>query len=178
MILPPRTLAIRLFFWTALLAYAMWIMRGKGGEEEDNAAEDPAEAPPALAAPDRRVPLPRPGPPPTAAPGGAQAPEVVDIEAAVAAMDAAATALAACGAEGKLSVRLDANGLSEAWILPAGPLSEARPLAEAMALSEATLRCASEAAWAPPWPRAAQGFEMEVGIVGPHAPVTGAGRVK
>lgn len=138
MILPPRTLAIRLTLWTALFAYAVWKLTGGGA---DDAPEPPAD----VLTVDPRVPLTRPG----AASRTVDAPDVVDIEAAVAAMDAAAAALATCGVAGTFSVRLDATGLAEAWIVPAGPLSDVAST------------CASLAAWAPPWPHTTQGFEME-----------------
>lgn len=158
MILPPRTLAIRLFFWTALLVYAIWNLRGK--RSDDVFVPEPA---PVV---DLRVPLPRPAAPaPQTAPEGA-APPIVDIDAAVAAMDAAASGLVACAVTGTFSVRLGADGLAEAWIL-------AEP-----ALSEAATTCAAGAAWGAPWPRTAQTFEMERAVTGSSNAAPPAGTVK
>ncbi len=154
MILPPRTLAIRLFFWTALLAYAIWILRGRSADEV-------FVADPAPVAVDRRIPLPAPvgafgDAAPSEAPQDVGAPAVVDIEAAVGAMEAAGSALAACGATGTFSVRLDTDGLAEAWIAP--------PEGDEAALTPEVQACAARAAWAPAWPRTAQGFEMQRAI--------------
>ncbi|MDP2316661.1 MAG: hypothetical protein Q8P41_27450 [Pseudomonadota bacterium] len=151
MILPPRTLAIRLFFWTVLLVYAVWNLRGHDTADVFVPEEVPA-APPV----DPRVPLPAPS---AVTRLSGDAPPVVDIEAAVAAMDAAVAALAACPVGGTFSVRLDATGLAEAFLLAeaAADGTRATPSAE-------TLACAATAAWAPAWPRTTQGFEMERGI--------------
>ncbi|MES2644125.1 MAG: hypothetical protein V4850_31855 [Myxococcota bacterium] len=156
MILPPRTLAIRLFFWTALLAYAIWILRDKRADDVFG-----SDAPPPTV--DARVPLARPV---THAPPDGAAPPLVDIEAAMGAMDAATTAIAACGVTGTFSVRLDATGLAEAWILPTSPLSQV------------AATCAAGAAWAPVWPRTTQSFETERAVAGPHTPASPSGTVK
>jgi hypothetical protein len=145
MILPPRTLAIRLVLWTALLVYAIWNLRGRSAEEVF------AEAPPAAAP--LRVPLPAPAA--RVAPIPLEVPAIVDVAAAVAAMDAATASVGACGARGTFGVRLGASGLAEGWLMPEGPQSEAAPRSPSVA------DCASKAAWAPAWPATTQGFEME-----------------
>lgn len=145
MILPPRTLAIRLFFWTALLVYAIWNLRGRSSDEVFTEAPPPA-AP-------VRVPL---APPPLfVAPIPIEIPSIVDVAAAVAAMDAAAPAVAACGARGTLGVRLGPSGLAEGWLTPDTATSATAPL------SQEGLACAAVALWGPAWPAAKQGFEME-----------------
>lgn len=156
MVLPPRTLAIRLFFWTALLAYSVWILREKS--PSDVFVTEPA---PVV---DPRVPLPRPEG--QAAVGGAPAglTEIVDIEAAVTTMNTAEAALRVCEVVGTFSVRLDQGGISEAWILP----NEQHPL------SPAIIDCAAQAAWGLRWPPAPQDFAMERALM-THAAASGSG---
>ncbi len=154
MVLPPRELLIRLLFWGAVLAWAVWKIR----DLSTGTFAVPELLAPPPAVPAGPVPILPPTPPTTpegAAPVGS-APDLVDPEAAVAAMDAAMRAASGCGVHGTIGVRLGEGGLAEAWIEPAGSPPDA-----------AAAGCLAAALWTPTWPRTTLGFEMERAIGGP-----------
>lgn len=129
MVLPPKTLAWRLLLWSALLVWAVYKLR-------DTAVEDVFVAPPPPT-----VELVRPADAP--APVGEPA-DVVDVEAAVRAMDAFAAGAVACGAEGTLAIELGVDGLAQASLTGTGDTA-----------------CVARAAWSAPWPRTRLAFELE-----------------
>src|SRR4051812_29788193 len=100
MILPPRQLLVRLVLWSAILVWAVWKMRQTSVNDLFGIAPPPDEV---VAAPEP-VALPRPAPP---APLTGDAPATVDVQAAIATMDATEAAVLPCGAVGTLVVELD-----------------------------------------------------------------------
>jgi hypothetical protein len=143
MILPPRQLFFRLVLWSAILVWAVWKMRQHSVNDIFGIAPPPESAAETVAAPD---PVALPSPAPRALPAG-EAPATVDIEAAIAAMDATETAAQACGGVGTLIVELDATGLAQATFSP-DPKDPAQ------------ITCLAAAVWGRTWPRTTQGFEM------------------
>lgn len=123
MILPPRQLFWRLLLWSGLLVWAVWKMRAT-----DVPVDVPVEA-------DGLLVLP-------AAVEDPAAPAMVDIEAALRAMDAAEQAARACRG-GVLSVTLGRSGLTEAR------------------LRGGDAACVTTAVTGVTWPSARQAFEME-----------------
>ena len=131
MVLPPRTLAWRLAFWSALFAWAVWKINGKEASEALTSAPM-LEAP----APPTWEELPRPVEiPPAAAPG-------LDGAGLVAAL--AGLGAACPGATGEVELRTGPEGLAAVRVRGVG--------------DEAARTCLAKAAWAlPAAPAAAPG---------------------
>ena len=145
MILPPRTLFVRLVFWIVVFGWAVWKMQDMGETAITGVSLlDTPEVDTVL--------LPSRTP---AAPTG-DAPDIVDPAAALSAMEQALTAAGPCGVRGRLVVTLGAAGLEHADIRGVAIGADRQV--------EVATRCVADAVWGAPWPRTKQGFELERGL--------------
>ena len=174
MILPPRELLPRLLVWSGLFVWALWRMHqastldvlgpdilGAGVPDAGN----PGSAPAAASVP-RVLALLNPAPAPLALSTGSPLPDVMDPEAALNAVAAAASSAQSCGSNrtfGTLGVRLGPSGLASAWVTDGWVTlgDDADPLDGAGAVSVAAAACVATAVWAVEWPRTRLEFEME-----------------
>ncbi len=121
-----RAIAFRLLAWIAILTWATWKMSPEVRKPAGRWALLPPSGHVAPATPLH---------------------DVVDIEAAIRAMDSVAARAPMCPASGVLRVELGPDGLQDALLVGEGDVA-----------------CLGEIAWGAAWPRTRQAFTMEQGF--------------